>query len=58
MNEVPRYRKGLAGAVGTGDGLSRPEETAVQQLGLAQDPRSNIGDYGKFHTSVEVSLRR
>jgi glutamate synthase (NADPH/NADH) small chain len=35
-------------------GFLGPEDTVVEQLGLARDPRSNVqADYGRFHTSVE-----
>ncbi len=55
MNEVPGSEKVWpAQLVLLAMGFLGPEEAAVQQLGLAQDPRSNIqADYGKFHTSVE-----
>lgn len=55
MNEVPGSEKVWpAQLVLLAMGFLGPEEAAVQQLGLAQDPRSNIqAEYGKFHTSVE-----
>jgi glutamate synthase (NADPH) small chain len=55
MNEVPGSEKVWpAQLVLLAMGFLGPEEAAVQQLGLAQDPRSNIqADYGQFHTSVE-----
>lgn len=35
-------------------GFLGPEDTVVEQLGLARDPRSNVqADEGKYHTSVE-----
>lgn len=55
MNEVPGSEKVWpAQLVLLAMGFLGPEEAAVQQLGLDQDPRSNIqADYGKFHTSVD-----
>src|SRR5262249_36828879 len=35
-------------------GFLGPEDTALEQLGVARDPRSNANaEYGKFNTSVE-----
>jgi len=55
LNEVPGTEKVWpAQLVLLAMGFLGPEEAAIQQLGLTQDPRSNIqADYGKFHTSVE-----
>ncbi len=55
MNEVPGTEKVWpAQLVLLAMGFLGPEEAAVQQLGLDQDPRSNIqADYGQFDTNVE-----
>lgn len=55
MSEVPGTEKVWpAQLVLLAMGFLGPEEMAVQQLGLDQDPRSNIqAEYGQFHTSVE-----